>query len=262
MLLLGAALEPSLAAEQFRLFGCLLPSVMALCYCWWAGYERVVDLMTSLICVCSIMIAIVPILAAAAHNPASLADATFARLDAYVFQTRNIVTWMRAHPALNIASVLVYGSVYCLVGLTGLAPLLGYRDAGRRFVLGGMIGLLLTIAGFALLPAVGPWTVEGYRPTIDQRAVEKALLAMKAHAIQYPAASATGIVGFPSFHTVLAILSAYAIWPIRSIRWPGTILAVGICVSTLTTGWHYGVDVVAGAAVALVAQRMAHAILA
>jgi membrane-associated phospholipid phosphatase len=259
MLALGAALEPFVAAEHFRLFGCLLPSVFVLLYCRWAGHGRVSDLMTLLVCVCSVWIAMAPILAAAAHNALPLADRTFAQLDAYVFQTADVVMWMRAHPILNVSSVLVYVSVFPLVGLTGMAPLLGYPDAGRRFVVAGVIGLFLTIAGFSLFPAVGPWNVEGYRPTIDQFAVEKALLAMKAHTIQFPAVA--GIVSFPSFHTVLAILSACALWPIRWLRWPSAILAAGICVSTVTTGWHYGVDVVAGVMVALIAQGLARVIL-
>jgi hypothetical protein len=38
-------------------------------------------------------------------------------------------------------------------------------------------------------------------------------------------------------------------------------LAAGICASTLTTGWHYGVDVLAGVVVAIIAQTMTRVIL-
>jgi membrane-associated phospholipid phosphatase len=36
----------------------------------------------------------------------------------------------------------------------------------------------------------------------------------------------------------------------RLLRWPAFLIAALIIVSTMTTGWHYGVDVIAGVAIA------------
>ncbi len=67
-----------------------------------------------------------------------------------------------------------------------------------------------------------------------------------------------GVVAFPSFHVVLAILSVVALWRIRGVKWFALIIGILICVSTITTGWHYGIDVIAGLAVVLLAQLVAN----
>jgi membrane-associated phospholipid phosphatase len=61
-----------------------------------------------------------------------------------------------------------------------------------------------------------------------------------------------GIVSFPSYHVVLAILSAIALSSVRRLRAPAWILAVLVCVSTVLTGWHYGIDVLGGLLVAMI----------
>jgi membrane-associated phospholipid phosphatase len=62
-----------------------------------------------------------------------------------------------------------------------------------------------------------------------------------------------GLICFPSFHTILAVLSAAALWAIPYVRWGALVVSALIVVSTITTGTHYVVDVVAGLAVAWVA---------
>jgi membrane-associated phospholipid phosphatase len=58
------------------------------------------------------------------------------------------------------------------------------------------------------------------------------------------------IICFPSFHAIWAIFCAAALWGFRLLRLPVALLSGMIVVSTVTTGWHYVSDVVAGVAVA------------
>jgi membrane-associated phospholipid phosphatase len=60
-----------------------------------------------------------------------------------------------------------------------------------------------------------------------------------------------GIVSFPSYHVVLANLSALALSSVRRLRAVAWLLAALVCVSTVLTGWHYGVDVLGGLLVAM-----------
>jgi len=66
-----------------------------------------------------------------------------------------------------------------------------------------------------------------------------------------------GLICFPSFHTILAVLAGVALWSIPYLRWAAAALAALIVVSTVTTGTHYVVDVVAGLGVAFVAFGVA-----
>jgi membrane-associated phospholipid phosphatase len=61
---------------------------------------------------------------------------------------------------------------------------------------------------------------------------------------------AAGVVCFPSFHVIWAILCGRALWNFRVARIPLTVLCGMIVASTLTTGWHYLTDVVAGVVIA------------
>jgi PAP2 superfamily len=60
-----------------------------------------------------------------------------------------------------------------------------------------------------------------------------------------------------SFHTILAVLAGVALWSIPYARWLTALWAGLIVVSTVTTGWHYIIDVVTGAAIASVCVCLA-----
>ena len=62
----------------------------------------------------------------------------------------------------------------------------------------------------------------------------------------------SGIISFPSFHVILAVLSAISI--ARFGRWTAisaAIRATLIVISTVSTGWHYAADVWGGLALTL-----------
>jgi membrane-associated phospholipid phosphatase len=65
------------------------------------------------------------------------------------------------------------------------------------------------------------------------------------------------IMSFPSEHVLVAVLGVEALSVIRSIRRPVQVAGTLICLSTVTTGWHYGIDVLGGLAVAWIASRLA-----
>jgi hypothetical protein len=67
----------------------------------------------------------------------------------------------------------------------------------------------------------------------------------------------TAIVSFPSFHVILAVLSAVALNGVPRVRRWAWALATLTSISTITTGWHYGVDVLGGLAVSLAASWIA-----
>ena len=70
-----------------------------------------------------------------------------------------------------------------------------------------------------------------------------------------------GTVCLPSFHAFWAVVSAHAMHPFRLLRYPAIALACLITIATTTTGWHYGVDVIAGLLLAAIATCLAAAIM-
>lgn len=221
----------------------------------WSG--RFIDLSSTAIWALAIWILIGRLVQIAARSPAPLVDATLAQIDSQVVQTITVVRWLHHFPWLYLSSQIAYHLLWPLAIIALFLPTLyGHTTDVRHYLLAGSISLLVTLSLFALWPAVGPWTVEPYAPVQFQMQVSTYLAAVKARVV--PAGPELGeIVSFPSFHTVLAILASSALWRIRVLRVFIAGLCVAICVSTVTTGWHYVIDVIAGIVVAAVSHVLA-----
>jgi membrane-associated phospholipid phosphatase len=128
-----------------------------------------------------------------------------------------------------------------------LPPVCGKMGRAKEYLIAGIASAILSIPLFAVLPAKGPWCYYGYPATPDQDKVTSIIVDLKnADHFVMNVSDTEGIISFPSFHTVLALLAAFALWSVPYVRWPAALLAFLIVLSTVTTGWHYLCDVVAG----------------
>jgi membrane-associated phospholipid phosphatase len=97
------------------------------------------------------------------------------------------------------------------------------------------------------LPTIGygelSLRVESYFPTLEalRTGVQKFI----------PLCDFEGLISFPSFHTVSAILYAWALWPLARLRWLSVPLNLLMILGTPGFGAHYIVDVIAGVVVAI-----------
>jgi membrane-associated phospholipid phosphatase len=100
-------------------------------------------------------------------------------------------------------------------------------------------------------------------PTVIQQGIQEQMFALRsANTFSFSILNDNfGIVSFPSFHTVWAIFAASALWGFRYLRVPLVLLSTSIVLSTLTTGWHYLVDVLAGIVLAALSLVAAQALL-
>ena len=258
-LILGAHARLTGFAEIFSSWPGLLLLLVALGVCHWFPLPRFIAT-----CEITIWAAIFSNLLAclvqiAGRSPCPLVDAGLASLDhAMHFDTATAVGLVARLPPLQYLLAISYDVVYLGVFVAlMLPPFLGRETVSRRYLLGIIFGLLLTTGLFAIFPAIGPWTSEALRPTREQMSVASYLTRLKSEPFMIVSFKDAAIISFPSFHVILAILSAHALSKFRRFRILVWLIASLVCASTVTTGWHYGIDVLGGALVAVIALALA-----
>jgi membrane-associated phospholipid phosphatase len=165
----------------------------------------------------------------------------------------DLVRWIDARPALAQFFQVIYFSlipqtilVVVVLGLTNRAEKLD------RFLVRFMLGCLISLIGFYFWPALGTCgdgqlpVPSHYAPTIEHI---EAMRSGTTTSISWRGAQ--GLIEFPSFHTIWAVLLASAFARTR-LFWPMAVLNALVVVSTIPTGMHYFVDVWAGLAISAV----------
>jgi hypothetical protein len=135
-------------------------------------------------------------------------------------------------------------------------------DRNAELLLGAILSLTLTAAISAVWPALGPWTPfnDQYASSDDLLNARDVLTMRAGGSPSFALARLRGIVTFPSYHTVLAILFAYA----HRGRWSFPVFLVInwlMIASIPSEGGHYLSDVLAGVGLAVVAIASARVIL-
>jgi membrane-associated phospholipid phosphatase len=200
----------------------------------------------------------------AARRDVPWSDALLARADAALGVTvPDVMRLAEAWPAVAHGLGIAYALLIVLVMLAVMVPpMVGRMDKAKEYAVACLFAAAVSMPLFAAFRAVGPWSVYGYTPSPEQAGEVRTLLALKSGApFLLDLGNQDGLIAFPSFHAVLAVLAAAALWPVRYLRWPAAVLAALIVVSTVTTGWHYVTDVLAGLVVAAASLAVARGYL-
>lgn len=226
----------------------IVPCLAAAGYCWWAKWPRLLEacLLAGWACILSSLLKFPMYLAA--RSGVSLKDGQLAHLDRLMgFDVPSIVKMVSSHPRIGAILLVSYDLLLPLMILAAVVPAVRYRfTAAKEYIVATSFATFAGAPLFALFPAIGPWASYALAPSAVQRQCEALLLELHSNRLHVIDLNESGIVCFPSFHALLAILSAVALWSIRPLRAPVVLVACLVVASTLTTGWHYGVDVVAG----------------
>lgn len=204
----------------------------------------------------------VPMLVASRLNLPLRDDSFFAFDRLFGFDGHAIVLWA-GHNALGAILNKTYGWLYTYLEIAVVIPALLGRRESVRFLLANTMALVIGIVMLGLLPAIGPW-IPGHWPVAGyQIAEQKQIMALRTDRVYMFSLflDGAGIIAFPSFHVIWAVFSASALWGFRWLRIPLAIFSTMIVLSTLTTGWHYLADVVAGLVVAALCLWAAEAML-
>lgn len=185
-----------------------------------------------------------------------LADARLARAEAALgFDWPAYLAALQAHPRLAWWLALAYHTSGPQVGLTVIALSATLR-VGRLWAYVRLFAVLLlaVVLIAALVPAAGPFVQYGLA-TVPDGSIETlgalwhldALAHLRAGTLRTLALEdIRGLVTFPSFHVCLAVLTAWALAPIRVLGPLAIALNAVIIVATLGAGGHYLPDLLAG----------------
>jgi membrane-associated phospholipid phosphatase len=185
-----------------------------------------------------------------------LADPMLAGADtALGLSPPSVVHWVNERPAVALVMWLAYIS---LIPQTILAivclGLSNNRYHLDKFLARFMLASLITAVCFYFWPAKGT-----YAPPFNLPAPSYCLpWGEHLDALRSGARTlvtwrdAEGLITFPSFHTIWAVLLIAAFYGSRRLFWPLAALNVVVVISTVTTGMHYFADVIAGVLISAV----------
>jgi uncharacterized membrane protein len=197
---------------------------------------------------------------AAARVDMPLQDANLARLDRlFGISVPQIVSWSSRHSMGRLVNRTYTLLSPLLIIAVFLPALSGKAKNAQQFVLANVVAFAIGLPLFALLPAIGPWYGYHVAATPHQIDCQSAILLFRGP--EHRVTHMDAIICFPSFHAIWAIFCAAALWGFRLLRLPVALLSGMIVFSTVTTGWHYVSDVVAGVALAWLSLAIANVCL-
>lgn len=178
-----------------------------------------------------------------------------------------VMRFMAAHPLLNQAALLVYSSMLPQVAL--LTIVLGITDCERvyRFGAGLALSALICIAVWGFAPSFGAFSVYPPPPhmalALDWAYAQDLIRLLRDGARVISPDDARGLIGFPSYHAVLALLVISHAWRNAVLRWPALLLNFAVLAATPVQGGHHLADVLGAvpvtAATIFLVARLVHA---
>lgn len=170
------------------------------------------------------------------------------------------------HPLIAAGLQLAYISVLPQVAV--LVVLLGWR--GRHHSIYGYCialtaGAAISISIWLVAPSFGAFSVYALPANVSDHlalaldgAYAKDLMSLLAHGPGHISPTAAkGLIGFPSFHAVMAMLVVWYARQLLYVRWLALGLNSIVLAATPIEGGHHVVDVIAGFAVAAAAVLLA-----
>ena len=182
-------------------------------------------------------------------------DLTLAAIDRSLgFNWPALMIAMAPHTFVTAALFAAYNSALPQIAL--LLCALGFTPsyvAIYRFCIATSVGALVCIITWSVAPSFGAISVYGVpaaashmQLALDQNYAQ-ILINLLAHGPGFISpVDVKGLIGFPSYHTVLALLTIYYCWPLKLLRWPVLLLNVLVLAATPIQGGHHLVDVLAG----------------
>jgi hypothetical protein len=196
-----------------------------------------------------------------------LMDARLAQIDQFLgFDWIAMLKWFDAHPMLTRIGAPFYNSFLPEQLIVPFILIWARRfDRAQTFILAVLIGLILMHLVAFFTPALGSYPYYGINPAehpnvrlVLQTEWVPHVLALRAGtSINLDGGQFYGLITFPSFHTSVAIMAAWALWTVPYARWLGLFVNTGLVLFTPLHGSHHFADVLAGLVLAVAALAVA-----
>lgn len=183
----------------------------------------------------------------------------FQNLDAWFYQMDrhlgyNIIVVMDAVAkthGIKYMSLLIYkGLTWELFLFPLLLALLNERQKLEIFFISALLSVLIGSTIYYFFPSTDPSSVL-HSPYFLSRQLLVVQQFDALHHYHNVAHADAGLIGFPSFHTIWAILITYPFIHRKILLYPIAMLNLLVIASTLTLGWHFLVDDLAGIMIAI-----------
>ncbi len=199
------------------------------------------------------------------------ADSMLVRLDAmFGYSWPKAVALVAEWPAVSKTLLYVYfSSLPQLVFVVLLLGFAGQANALWHFLLTGVLGVIGCIAIWFVFPTFGPSTLYTLSPDLlskielgvtPQYGEELLRLGREGPTYISPA-NVLGLIGFPSFHTVMACMSAVFLARFKWVFPFAVALNTAMVPAILVHGGHHLSDVIGGIAMFSVAYLLASKVL-
>ncbi|MCV3208398.1 phosphatase PAP2 family protein [Mesorhizobium sp. YC-39] len=199
-------------------------------------------------------------------RPSAPIDATLVQMDAWLgYSWPDACAWISQYPRLSDILRQIYNLTLAQILFVFL--FLGMANDRRRLhaaALGTVFASLATIFCWALFPSSGASAYWTLAPEIDRivRPVVNSAYGAELNRLlvegvrDISTLKATGLVGFPSFHTVMALMSLTAVWPYRPMRFALILINAALLPAILIHGGHNLMDVLGGTVVTALCWRL------
>lgn len=187
-------------------------------------------------------------------------DQVLAHIDSYFgFVWADYATYMSQFPDFAVLLKTVYKtSLWQCALLLIVLGLFGKVQQVSRLSLAFILSGILCIELWAMFPSSTPAAFQPLAAdvlsilhlTVDPAYGAKLVALSKTGSTFITPLNMLGMVGFPSFHTVMAVLFLYYAWSLKYLRVPAVVLSGLMLPAILLHGAHNLVDVFGGLAVA------------
>jgi len=229
------------------------------------GNPRVAFSLTAVAQLILVVAVMIPISYIATSANLPLMDPSLLCLDRLLgFDFRSYLNFINGRPWLISVLATGYRAIHWQILLVVVAlPLVGYHRKVAQFLCAFLLALTVTICISAAVPAIGVYGVMNLTPPDFPNIVETggypggyadtlrvAPLLRDGSLRVLDFFEMAGVLTFPSFHAISAILYLWTFWSIQWLR-PFNLVCNGtMLASTPVGGGHFLVDVIAGIVVA------------